>query len=251
MAGHSKFKNIMHRKGAQDKKRAKIFSKLGREITVAAKLGGPDPDANPRLRLAIATARGQSMPKANIENAIAKGAGDNDGDDYEEMRYEGYGPGGVAVIVDALTDNRNRTAGEVRSTFSKNGGNLGEMGSVNFMFDRVGEIVYPASIGDEEAVLEAAIEAGAMDCETADEYHEIYTEADDFSAVRDALVETFGEPERGGLIWKPNTMASVDEDSAATILKLIDALEDNDDVQSVTTNFEVDDEVMERLLAAG
>lgn len=249
MAGHSKFKNIMHRKGAQDKKRAKIFSKLGREITVAARLGGPDPDMNPRLRLAVATARGQSMPKQNIENAIAKGAGSTDGEDYEEMRYEGYGTGGVAVIVDALTDNRNRTAGDVRSIFTKYGGNMGEMGSVSFMFDRVGEIVYPASIGDEEAVLEAAIDAGAMDCESSDDGHEIFTEADDFSSVRDALVETFGEPERGGLIWKPNTMTSVDEDAAGTLLKLIDALEDNDDVQTVTTNFEVDDEIMERLLA--
>ena len=250
MAGHSKFKNIMHRKGAQDKKRAKMFSKLGREIMVAAKLGGEDPDANPRLRLAIATARSQSMPKANIENAIQKGVGNTDGDDYEEMRYEGYGPGGVAVIIDALTDNRNRTAGEVRAIFSKNGGNLGETGSVSFMFDRVGEIVYTRDTASVEEMLEAVIEAGGIDCETGDETHDIYTEADDFSNVRDALVEKFGEPERGGLAWKPNTMTSLEESQAATLLKLIDALEDNDDVQSVTTNFDIDDEVMERLMAA-
>ncbi len=251
MAGHSKFKNIMHRKGAQDKKRGKIFSKLGREITVATKIGGGDPDMNPRLRLAIVTARGQSMPKDGIERAIQKGAGEGEGDNYEEMRYEGYGPGGVAVIVDTLTDNKNRTAGEVRSSFAKSGGNLGENGSVSFMFDRVGEIVYPADKADADSMFEAAVEAGASDCESDDETHSIITDPDGFSAVRDALEAKFGEPESGGLIWKPNTRAEVDEDKAANVIKLIDVLEDNDDVQTVTTNFEVSDEVMEKLLAAG
>lgn len=250
MAGHSKFKNIMHRKGAQDKKRSKLFSKLGREITVAAKIGGGDPDMNPRLRLAIATAKGQSMPKNNIENAIQKGVGGGDGDDYVEMRYEGYGPGGVAVIVDALTDNKNRTASEVRASFSKYGGNLGETGSVNFMFDRVGSISYPADKSDPDSMFEAAVDAGAMNVESDDDGHEITCEPDDFSAVRDALEAKFGEPEQSGLAWKPNVDAEIDEGQAASLLKLIDALEDNDDVQSVTTNFQVSDEIMEKLLAS-
>jgi YebC/PmpR family DNA-binding regulatory protein len=248
MAGHSKFKNIMHRKGAQDKKRAKIFSKLGREITVAAKLGGGDPDMNPRLRLAIATAKSQSMPKANIENAVAKGVGGNEGDDFVEMRYEGYGPGGVAVIVDTLTDNKNRTAGEVRSYFTKFGGNLGETGSVNFMFDRVGEIVYPLDKADHDIIFEAAVECGASDCETDEDVHTITTDPDDFAQVREQLVEKFGEPDQGGLVWRPNTIAEVSEDQAMSVIKLIDALEDNDDVQVVSTNFEVADDVMEKLL---
>lgn len=251
MAGHSKWANIQHRKGAQDRKRGKIFSKLAREITVAAKIGGGDPNMNPRLRLAIITARAQSMPKSNIESAIQKGVGGGEGEDYVEMRYEGYGPGGVAVIVEALTDNKNRTAGEVRSYFTKFGGNLGETGSVSFMFDRVGEIVYPASKASGEAMFEAAVEAGASDCETDEDGHFITTEPDDFSAVRDAMEEKFGEPERAGLIWSPNVMAAVSEEQAASVLKLIDALEDNDDVQNVTTNFEVSDEIMEKLLAAG
>lgn len=250
MAGHSKFKNIQHRKGAQDKKRSKLFSKLGREITVAAKLGGGDPDMNPRLRLAIATAKGQSMPKNNIENAIAKGVGETDGEDYVEIRYEGYGPGGVAIIVDALTDNKNRTASEVRASFSKYGGNLGETGSVNFMFDRVGSISYPADVTDADSMFEAAVEAGAMNVESDNDGHEILCEPDDFSDVREALVTKFGEPEQGGLAWKPNVTAEVDESQASSLLKMIDALEDNDDVQTVTTNFEVSDEIMERLLAS-
>lgn len=249
MAGHSKWANIQHRKGAQDKKRAKVFSKLAREITVAAKMGGGDPDMNPRLRLAISTARGQSMPKNNIENAIQKGVGGGEGEDYTEMRYEGYGPGGVAVIVDALTDNKNRTASEVRSSFTKYGGNLGETGSVNFMFDRVGQIVYPANTSDADSMFEGAVEAGAEDCESDDEIHAIVCAADDFSSVRDALVEKFGEPEQSGLIWKPNVMAEVTEDQAQSVLKLIDILEDNDDVQTVTTNFDVSDEIMEKLMA--
>jgi YebC/PmpR family DNA-binding regulatory protein len=251
MAGHSAFKNIMHRKGAQDAKRARIFAKLGREITVAAKQAGGDPDMNPRLRLAILTARAQSMPKANIEKAIQNGLGGGDNRDYTEMRYEGYAPGGVAVIVEALTDNKNRTAGEVRAAFTKYNGNLGETGSVGFMFDRVGSVVFPASKASADVMFEAALEAGASNVESTDAAHEITCEPDDFAAVRDALESKFGEPESAGLVWKPNVMAEVTEEQATTIMKLIDALEDNDDVQNVTTNFEVSDAVMEKLLAAG
>lgn len=251
MAGHSQFKNIMHRKGAQDAKRAKIFSKLGREITVAAKIGGGDPNMNPRLRLAIATARAQSMPKDGIERAIQKGTGGADSDDYVEIRYEGYGPGGVAIIIDALTNNKNRTAGEVRSNFTKYGGNLGETGSVGFMFDRVGEIVYLKDKASADAMFEAAVEAGAVDCASDDEEHVITTAPDDFSAVRDVLLEKFGEPTRGALVWRPNVMASVDQEQAESLMKLIDVLEDNDDVQVVTTNLEVSDDIMEKLMANG
>ena len=250
MAGHSKWANIQHRKGAQGKKRGKIFSKLSKEITVAAKLGGGDPDMNPRLRLAIANAKGQSMPKNNIENAIQKGAGGGEGADYEEIRYEGYGPGGVAVVVEVMTDNRNRAATDMRTIFSKNGGNLGETGSVGFMFDRMGEIFYPADKGSADDIFEAAVEAGAENVESDETGHVIYTAAEDLAAVRDAMEKTLGEAERSGLIWKPNVMSEVDEDTAASILKLVDALEDNDDVQTVTTNMEVSDDVMEKLLAA-
>ncbi len=251
MAGHSKWANIKHRKGAQDAKRSKVFSKLGREITVAAKLGGEDPDMNPRLRLAVSTARGQSMPKDAIERAIKKGAGGGEGADYTEMRYEGYGPGGVAVIVEALTDNKNRTASEVRSIFDKNGGNLGETGSVGFMFDRVGEIIYPLDKASPDDMFEAAVEAGAMNVQSDEETHEIICESEDFATVREALVSKYEEPEKSGLAWKANVSAEVNEAQAATVLKLIDALEDNDDVQNVYTNFDVSDEVMEKLLAAG
>lgn len=251
MAGHSKFKNIMHRKGAQDAKRAKIFSKLGREITVAAKLGGGDPAMNPRLRLAIANARAGSMPKDNIEKAVQKGLGGADSDDYLEMRYEGYGPGGVAIMIDALTDNKNRTAGEIRAIFGKNGGNLGESGSVGFMFDRIGEVIYPASIGSADMIFEAAVEAGAENAESDEETHIITCAPDDFAAVREALEEKLGEAEKAGLAWRPNVQAPVDEEQAAQILKLIDALEDSDDVQTVTTNFEVDEAVMSKLTGAG
>ena len=251
MAGHSQFKNIMHRKGAQDKKRAKLFAKLGREITVAAKIGGGDPAMNPRLRLAMATARAQSMPRDNIEKAIQKGVGGGAGEDYVAMRYEGYGPGGVAIIVDALTDNKNRTAGDVRSIFSKHGGNMGETNSVSFMFDRVGEIIYPAAKTSPDTMFEAAVDAGAANVESGSESHEIICNPDDFSAVREALVAKFGEPEKSGLAWKPNITAEVNEDQASSVLELIEALEDNDDVQSVTTNFEVTDAVMVKLLANG
>lgn len=249
MAGHSKFKNIMHRKGAQDKKRAKLFSKLAREISVAAKLGGSDPEMNPRLRLAIQNAKSHSMPKDNIEKAIKTGIGDTDGEAYEEMRYEGYGPGGVAIIVDALTDNRNRTASEVRSSFSKLGGNLGESGSVSFMFDRVGEIIYPASTGSFEEVFEAALEAGAQNCEDYGDVFEVTCDPDDFAEVNKSLESSLGEPQRAGLAWKPKTMSEVDEDQAQTTIKLIEMLEDSDDVQGVTTNMDISDELMEKLAA--
>ncbi len=247
MAGHSKFKNIMHRKGRQDAKRAKVFAKLGREVTVAARQG-PDPNFNAALRLAVANAKALNMPNDVINRAIQKAQG-NDAENYEEIRYEGYGPGGVAVIVEALSDNRNRTASEVRTAFSKNGGNLGETGSVAFMFDRVGQITYPAAVAGAEAMFEGALEAGAEDVESDDENHTITCQPDDFAAVRDALEERFGEPEEARLAWKPQNSISVDEGTAQTLLKLIDALEDNDDVQRVAANFEVDDEIMERLSA--
>lgn len=245
MAGHSKFKNIMHRKGAQDKKRAKVFTRLIKELAVAAR-GGTDPDANPRLRTALAAARGANMPKDNIDRVLKKAEG-GDGDSYDEMRYEGYGPGGVALIVEALTDNRNRTASEVRATFNKFGGNLGETGSVNFMFDRVGQILYPASAGDADTVFEAALEAGADNVESDENGHEITTTPDDFNAVREVLEGDFGTPEEAGLAWKPQNTTPVNEDQAQTLLKLLDALDDLDDVQSVASNFDIPDEIMAQL----
>lgn len=251
MAGHSKFKNIQHRKGAQDKKRGKIFARCAREITVAVKEGGADPDMNPRLRLAIANAKSLNTPNDNIARAIKAGTGEgDDGVIYEEVRYEGYGPAGVAIIVESLTENRNRTASEVRSTFSKYSGNLGESGSVGFMFDRVGEIIYPVSKASEEEMFEAAAEAGADNVETGDETHDVYTAPDDFAAVQEALADKYGDPERAGLTWKPNVDKDVDEAAAGTILKLIDALDDLDDVQNVYTNFNVSDEILEKLTAA-
>lgn len=250
MAGHSKWANIQHRKGKQDKKRAQVFSKLGREITVAAKLGGGDPNMNPRLRLAVATAKAQSMPKDGIERAIHKGVGGGEGENYEQVRYEGYGPGGVAIVVEALTNNRNRTAGEVRAIFAKNGGNLGETGSVGFMFDRLGEIIYPAGKASADAMFEAALEAGASNVESDSDMHDITCAVEDFSALAKALEEKFGEPERAGLVWRPNVSAQVNEEQAAAVMKLIEALEDCDDVQNVTPNFEASDEVMEKLAAA-
>lgn len=249
MAGHSQFKNIMHRKGAQDAKRAKIFTKLIREIVVAAKTGLPEPDKNPRLRAALAAARQANMPKDNIERAIKKATGGDGSDDYAEIRYEGYGPSGIAVIVEALTDNRNRTAAEVRALFNKHGGSLGETNSVSFMFNRVGEIVFPADVAGAEAVFEAALEAGADDVESTEETHSILCAPDDFSAVRDALEDRFGEPRTANLAWRPTTTAPVGEDHADSVLKLLDALEDNDDVQRVFANFEFSDEVMARLTA--
>ncbi|MCF3933581.1 YebC/PmpR family DNA-binding transcriptional regulator [Acuticoccus sp. M5D2P5] len=249
MAGHSKFKNIMHRKGAQDAKRSKLFSKLSREITVAAKMGTPDPDMNPRLRLAIQAAKAQSVPKDNIERAIKKAAGDEDAN-YDEVRYEGYGPGGVAVLVEALTDNRNRTAGVIRAAFSKHGGALGETGSVAFMFDRVGEIEYAPAAGDADTVMEAAIEAGADDVVSDEDGHIITCAFEDVADVSTALGEQLGEATAVRIVWRPQNTTPVDEDKAGTLMKLIDVLEDDDDVQNVFANYEISDEVMEKLAAA-
>ena len=246
MAGHSKFKNIMHRKGAQDKKRAGLFSKLSREITVAAKMGMPDPDFNPRLRAAVNAAKAQSVPKDNIQRAIDKAAG-GDAESYDEMRYEGYGPGGVAIIVEALTDNRNRTATNVRTAFSKNGGNLGASGAVSHGFDRMGLITYPISAGDADSVFEAALEAGAEDVESSEDEHSIWTAMDSLHEVAKALEATLGEAESAKLAWKPQVLVEVDEANAATLLKMIDALEDDDDVQTVWGNYDVSDEVMAKL----
>ncbi|MBO9409877.1 YebC/PmpR family DNA-binding transcriptional regulator [Shimia sp. R9_1] len=246
MAGHSKWANIQHRKGRQDAARSKLFSKLSKEITVAAKMGDPDPEKNPRLRLAVKEAKSQSVPKDVIERAIKKSVA-GDGDDYEEIRYEGYGPNGVAVIVETMTDNRNRTASTVRSTFSKNGGNLGETGSVGFMFDRKGEVTYPASVGDADAVFEAAIEAGAEDVESSEDGHIIWCEDTDLNDVSNALEAALGESESTKLVWKPTTTTEMDLEGMQKLMKLIDALEDDDDVQRVTANFEASDEVMEQL----
>ncbi len=247
MAGHSKFKNIMHRKGAQDKKRSAMFSKLSREITVAAKMGMPDPDMNPRLRAAVNAAKAQSMPKDNIQRAIDK-ASKGEGDNYEEIRYEGYGPGGVALIVEALTDNRNRTATNVRTAFAKNGGNLGASGAVSHGFDRLGLINYPGTVGDEDKVLEAAIEAGADDVESSEDGHEIWVAIDSLHEVARELEKTLGEAEGVKLAWRPQLKAEIgDEATAQTLFKLIDVLDDDDDVQTVWGNYDVSDEVMEKL----
>ncbi|MFD1745237.1 YebC/PmpR family DNA-binding transcriptional regulator [Rhizobium helianthi] len=248
MAGHSQFKNIMHRKGRQDAVRSKMFSKLAREITVAAKTGMPDPAMNPRLRLAIQNAKAQSMPKDNIDRAIKKASG-GDAENYDEVRYEGYGPGGVAVIVEALSDNRNRTASNVRSIFTKAGGALGETGSVSFSFDHVGEIVYKASAGSADAVMEAAIEAGADDVTSDEESHTIICAFESIGEVSKALEATLGEAETVKAIWKPQNTVPVDEEKAQSLMKLIDSLEDDDDVQNVYSNFEVSDEVMAKLSA--
>jgi YebC/PmpR family DNA-binding regulatory protein len=246
MAGHSQFKNIMYRKGAQDKKRGKIFTKIIRELTTSARIS-PDPEANPRLRQAVIAARNANMPKDTMERAIKRGAGGEDTADYVEVRYEGYGPGGVAVIVEALTDNRNRTAGEVRAAFTKYGGNLGETNSVSFMFDRVGIIRYPKSNIHYDSLFETALEAGAHDIHTSNGGYEIECGLEDFANVRDALMAKFGDPESAELIWKPQTTSPVDEEKGSSLLKLIDILEDNDDVQTVFSNFEMSDEVMEKL----
>ena len=248
MAGHSKFKNIMHRKGRQDAIRSKMFSRLSKEITVAVKMGGgvTDPDMNPRLRLAIQNAKGQSMPKDNIQRAVNKGAG-GEGEDYEEIRYEGYGPGGVAIVVEALTDNRNRSAANIRACFTKNGGQMGETGSVSFMFDRVGEITYKPDVGSEDDVMEAAIMAGADDVTSDEDGHIIICDFDNFGDVTKNLEEALGEAESVKSIWKPQNGTPVDEEKGATLLKLLDALEEDDDVQNVYSNFEIDDDVMARL----
>jgi YebC/PmpR family DNA-binding regulatory protein len=242
MAGHSKWANIQHRKGKQDAARSKLFSKLAKEITVAAKMGDPDPDKNARLRLAVKEARANSMPKDVIDRAIRKSQG-GDAETWEEIRYEGYGPNGIAVIVEAMTDNRNRTASNVRSYFTKYAGDLGQTGSVAFMFDRVGEIHFPASAGDADAVMMAAIDAGATDVETDEEGHWITCAPDDLAAVTAALEATLGESETAKLIWLPKSRTMLELDDAEKVMKLIDALEDDDDVQTVTHNFDVPEEV--------
>ncbi|MCB1353663.1 MAG: YebC/PmpR family DNA-binding transcriptional regulator [Rhodobacteraceae bacterium] len=246
MAGHSKWANIQHRKGRQDAARSKLFSKLSKEITVAAKMGDPDPDKNPRLRLAVKEAKASSMPKDNIDRAIKKAAG-GDAENYEEIRYEGYGPNGVAIIVEAMTDNRNRTASNVRSTFTKRGGNLGETGSVSFMFDRKGQIVYAAAAGSEDDVMMAALEAGAEDVESGEEEHVIWCADTDLNDVSTALEAVLGEAESTKLVWRPQTTTELDLDAAQTLMGLIEALEDDDDVQTVTANFEISEEVMAQL----
>lgn len=248
MAGHSKFNNIKHRKGAQDKKRSAQFSKLSREITVAAKSGMPDPDMNPRLRLAVNNAKAVSMPKDGIQRAIDK-ASANEGDDYNEVRYEGFGPGGVSLIIETLTDNTNRTFTNVRTIISRNGGNIGESGSVSHGFDRVGYIQYPATAGDEDTVLEAAMEAGAEDIASSEDGHEIWTAMEDLHEVSGALEKSLGEAESVKLAWRPTVEVEVDEAQATTLLALIDALEDDDDVQTVWGNYSVSDEIMEKLNA--
>ncbi len=247
MAGHSQFKNIMYRKGAQDKKRAKEFARLTREILVAAKSGLPEVDKNPRLRGAVQAARAANMPKDNIERAIKKAAGGEDDTNYDEIRYEGYGPGGIAVIVEALTDNRNRTASEVRAAFSKHGGSLGETNSVSFMFDHVGLIVYSDDVATADDMFEAVVEAGASNVDSSGGIHEVTCAPDDFSTVRDSLTEKFGDPREAGLNWKPQTLVPVDEDRAQSLLKFLETLDDSDDVQRISANFDIADDVMARL----
>lgn len=245
MAGHSKFKNIQHRKGAQDKKRAKIFGRLIKELTVAAR-SGTDADSNPRLRTALAAARSANMPKDNIERVLKRAEG-GEGETYDEIRYEGYGPGGTALIVESMTDNKNRTASEVRAAFNKYGGSLGETGSVSFMFDRVGQIIYPADAADADAMFEAALEAGADNVESDENGHEITCATEDFNTVSEALDSAFGTPEEAGLVWKPQNTIEVNEQQASTLIKLLDALDDNDDVQNVASNFDIPDDVLAAL----
>ena len=249
MAGHSQFKNIMYRKGAQDKKRAKVFTKLIRELSTAARTGLPDPAANPRLRAAIIAARNANMPKDTMERAIRRGAGQEEGTVFEEIRYEGYGPGGVAIIAEALTDNRNRTAGDIRSAFTKFGGSLGETGSVNFLFDQFGIIRYPADAASAEAMFEAALEAGAADVESNPSGHEIACASGSLNDVRDTLAKKFGEPAAARLEWRPKTRIAVDGAAAESLLKLIEILEDNDDIQSVYANFDMSEDLIEKLTA--
>jgi YebC/PmpR family DNA-binding regulatory protein len=248
MAGHSQFKNIMHRKGRQDAVKSKLFGKLAREITVSAKIGLPDPDMNPRLRAAIIAARAENMPKDNIERAIKKALG-GDAENYEEIRYEGYGPGGVAVIVEVLTDNRNRTAGEVRAAFTKSGGNLAETGAVSFMFDRVGVIEYDAKAASPDAMFEAALEAGADDVVSSEGGHEIYAAADQYGSVAKALETKFGEPRKAALVWRPQNTVAVGDEQGEKLLKLIENLNEHDDVQNVYANFEISDALVQRMSA--
>ncbi len=249
MAGHSQFKNIMHRKGAQDARRARNFAKIIREITVSARQGLPDPASNPRLRAAVIAARQANMPKDTVDRAIKKATGAGGTDDYAEVRYEGYGPAGVAVIVEALTDNRNRTASDVRTAFSKHGGVLGETNSVSFLFNRLGVIRYPAAVASADAMLDAAIEAGADNVESDADWHEVTCAMEDFLAVRDMLERRFGDPDSAKLDWRPTTLVTLDEDRASSLLKLLDVLEDNDDVQNVYANFDIPETVMQALSA--
>jgi len=246
MAGHSQFKNIMHRKGRQDAMRSKLFSKLAREITVAAKLGTPDPAMNPRLRAAMLAARAENMPKDNIERAIKKAAG-GDAESYDEIRYEGYGPGGVAVIVEVLTDNRNRTASDVRSYFTKSGGNLAETGAVSFMFDHVGVVEFDAKVADADTMLEAAIEAGADDVVSNENGHEVYAAADALREVAKALEAKFGEPRKAALTWRPQNTIAVDDEQGEKLFRLVETLNEHDDVQNVYANFEVSEALMQKL----
>ncbi|NQY81592.1 MAG: YebC/PmpR family DNA-binding transcriptional regulator [Alphaproteobacteria bacterium] len=247
MAGHSKFKNIMHRKGAQDKKRAKVFSKLSREITVAAKMSGNDVIANPRLRLAISAAKAESMPKDNIQRAIDKTSGDKNETDFQEVRYEGYGPVGIAIIVEGLTDNRNRTASEIRTCFARNGGHMQDSGSVVFQFDRIGQIVYPSSTGAEDAIFETALEAGAENISSDDDEHVIHTEMAELNAVSQTLQKCYGDSATAGLIWHPKATTTLNQDQAQSLINLIEVLEDNDDVQHVFTNADIPNEILEHL----
>ncbi len=247
MAGHSQFKNIMHRKGAQDAKRSKIFTRLIREITVAASTGLPDPEMNPRLRSAIQAARAANMPKDNVDRAVKRASQSGEGDNYEEIRYEGFGPGGVCMIVEALTDNRNRTASEVRAAFSKFGGNLGETGSVAYQFDRIGMIEYRSEVADTDAMFEAAVEAGADDVESHEEGHDIICAVEDLHEVAKALEDKFGDPKSARLNWRPQTTIALDEGGASTLFKLLEALDESDDVQQVSANFEVSDDIMQKL----
>jgi YebC/PmpR family DNA-binding regulatory protein len=246
MAGHSQFKNIMHRKGRQDAAKSKLFGKLAREITVSAKLGVPDPNMNPRLRAAMIAARAENMPKDNIERAIKKAMG-GDAENYEEIRYEGFGPGGAALIVEVLTDNRNRTAGEVRSTFTKSGGNLAETGAVAFMFDHLGIVEFDAKVANADAMFEAALEAGADDVVSTESGHEIYAAPDRLRAVAKALEAKFGEPRRATLVWRPQNIVAVDDEQGEKLLKLIDNLNEHDDVQNVYANFEISEALMNRI----
>jgi YebC/PmpR family DNA-binding regulatory protein len=246
MAGHSQFKNIMHRKGRQDAQKSKLFGKLAREITVSAKLGTPDPSMNPRLRAAVVAARQENMPKDNIERAIKKALG-GEGDNYDEIRYEGYGPGGVAIIVEALTDNRNRAASDIRSYFTKSGGNLGETGSVAFMFDRTGIVEYDTSVASDDAMLDAAIEAGADDVISSESGHEIYASPESYREVAKALEAKFGEPRKAALTWKPQNTVTVDDETGEKLLKLMDMLNEHDDVQNVFANFEVSDALVAKM----
>jgi YebC/PmpR family DNA-binding regulatory protein len=246
MAGHSQFKNIMFRKGKQDKERSKLFSKLAREITVASKTGLPDPNHNPRLRTAIIAAKAQSMPKDNIERAIRKGQG-GDAENYDEVRYEGRGPGGVALIVEALTDNRNRTSADVRSTFAKYGGEMGASNSVAFLFEHVGQVVYPRNKGSEDQMLELAIDVGANECVSTEEGHEFLTALDDFIAVRDALEAKLGQPTSASFVWRPQSAVAVRDEAADQLIKLVEALDDHDDVQNVFGNYELSDAALAKL----